>query len=137
MIKEVLRFETTDGSVFSKRKDAEKYEELYERCEKIMSPLRPHEDYGAVRQDIDTVKKAFAEFMGLCGDVIPNWKELFDKTATGEAHPSHAARVISDYGFDCLSSANFRFMCTNMNSGIEYEQPYFVSHEDEWRKKIL
>ena len=44
MIKEVTIYETNDGSQFDTRKEAEKYESLYEKCEKIMSQLRPHED---------------------------------------------------------------------------------------------
>ena len=136
MIKEVTIYETNDGSQFDTRKEAEKYESLYEKCEKIMSQLHPHVDDGAVQQDVKLVKKAFNEFMDLCGEAIPYYEKTFICVKGGNIHPSWAQRVISDYGIDCLSNASFRFSCTNMTSGIEYEQPYFVNHEDEWDREI-
>lgn len=136
MIKEVTIYETTDGSQFDTLKEAEKYESLYEKCEKIMRQLRPHEDNGSVQQDIELVKKAFNEFMDLCIETIPHYKKTFIGVKEGSIHPSWAQRVISDSGNDCLCNASFRFSCTNMVSGIEYEQPYYINHEDEWNKKI-
>lgn len=136
MIKEVTIYETNDGSQFDTRKEAEEYEILCEKCEKIMSQLRPHEDYGAVQQDIELVKKALNEFMDLCAEVIPSYKKTFIGVKEGNIHPSWAQRMISDHNIECLCNASFRFSCTNMISGIEYEQPYYVNHEYEWNKKI-
>ena len=136
MIKEVTIYETTDGSQFDTRKEAEKYELLYEKCEKIMGKLHPHEDNGAVQQDVELVKNAFNEFMDLCVETIPSYKKTFIGVKEGNIHPSWAQRIISDYGIDCLLNAFFRFSCTNMVSGIEYEQPYYVNHESEWKKVI-
>lgn len=136
MIKEVTIYETNDGSQFDTRKEAEEYEILCEKCEKIMSQLRPHEDYGAVQQDVELVKKALNEFMDLCAEVIPSYKKTFIGVKEDNIHPSWAQRIISDYNIECLCNASFRFSCTNMVSGIEYEQPYYVNHEYEWNKKI-
>lgn len=136
MIKEVTIFETTDGCRFNNEKEAKEYETLYEKCEKIMGQLRPHEDNGAVQQDIELVKKAFNEFMDLCVEAIPHYKKTFIGVKEGNIHPSWAQRVISDYDIDCLLNAFYRFKCTNMVSGIEYEQPYYAEHESEWKKVI-
>jgi hypothetical protein len=136
MIKEVTIYETTDGCRFNTEKEAKKYESLYEMCKKIMSQLRPHEDNGAVQQDVELVKKAFNEFMDLCAEAIPYYKKTFICVKGGNTHPSWAQRVISDYNIKCLRHISFRFSCTNMVSGIEYEQPYFVEHESEWEKVI-
>ena len=136
MIREVTIYETSDGSQFDTRNEAEEYEMLCEKCEKIMSQLHPHEDNSAVQQDVELVKKAYKEFMELCAETMPSFKDIFLKTADGIAHPSHAERIIGDYDFKCLCDADFRFICTNMVSGIEYEQPYFVEHESEWKKVI-
>jgi len=136
MIKEVTIYETTDGSQFDTLKEAEEYEMLYEKCEKIMSHLRPHEDNCAVQQDVELVKKAFNEFMDLCVETIPHYKKTFIGVKEGTVHPSWAQRIISDYNIECLCNASFRFSCTNMISGIEYEQPYFVNHESEWKGEI-
>lgn len=136
MIKELTIYETTDGCRFNTEKEAKEYEVLYEKCKKIMRQLRPHEDYGAVQQDIELVKKAFNEFMNLCVEVIPQYKKTFIGVKEGGIHPSWAQRIISDYHIKCLCKTFFRFTCINMRSGIEYEQPYFVEHESEWEKII-
>ena len=136
MIKEVTIYETTDGCRFNTEKEAEKYESLYEKCENIMGQLRPRLDNGAVQQDVEVVKKAFDKFMYLCAEVIPNYKKTFIGVKEGNIHPSWAQRIISDYDIKCLCKAFFRFSCTNMTSGVEYEQPYFVEHESEWKKTI-
>lgn len=137
MIKKVTIYETTDGCRFNTEKEAEKYESLYEKCEIIMGQLRPRVDDGAVQQDAKLVKKALSEFMDLCIETLSPYKNTFIGVKEGSTHPSWAGRIISDYGIKCLCEAFYRFQCTNMVSGIEYEQPYFVEHESEWDKEII
>jgi hypothetical protein len=137
MIKEIIHYVTDDGSEFDNYKDAQEYETVYQRCEEIMSQLNPYVDGKVIRQDIETVKKAYKEFMGLCGEIIPQHKWVFDGVINGTIHQSHAERVLSDYDIECLCRAVYRFMCTNMDSGIEYEQPYYVNHQNEWKGEIL
>ena len=136
MIKEVIIYETSDGSQFDTRNESENYEALYENCQTIMGQLRPHEEYGAVQQDIELVKKAFNKFMDLCAEIIPKHKKTFIGTKDGSIDKSWAYRIISDYDIKCLADAFFRFNCINMVSGVEYEQPYYVKHESEWKKII-
>ena len=136
MIKEVTIYVGTDGSRFETIKEAERYEALYEKCEKIMGQLRVREKDYAVRQDINLVKKVFAEFMDLCCKTIPLYKYTFTGVKNGDVHPIWAQRVITDYGARCLENAFYRFDCINMESGIEYEQPYYVNHESEWKLEI-
>lgn len=138
MITQVTIYETTDGSQFGTLEEAEKYEALYERCEKVMFRLKPHGDYGqAVKQDPELVKEAYHNFLDICVEVIPTYKKWFEETKAGTRHQSWASKVISDYGIECLSHLMFRFSCTNMTSGIEYEQPYYVEHESEWKGEML
>lgn len=137
MIKEVMIYETTDGCRFNTEEEAKEYEALYKKCENIMSQLRPHEDNSAVQQDVKLVKNAFNEFMDLCGEAMPYYKKTFICVKGGNTHPSWAQRVISDYNIKCLCNASFRFQCTDMVSGIEYEQPYYVEHESEWNREII
>lgn len=136
MIKGVTIYETTDGCRFNTEKEAKKYESLYEKCENIMGQLRPRVDDSAVQQDVKLVKKVFNEFMDLCAETIPTYKKTFIGVKEGNIHPSWAQRIISDYGIKCLSETLYRFNCTNMVSGIEYEQPYFVEHESEWKGDV-
>ena len=138
MITEAKYYVTDDGSEFDTYKKAQEYEKLYEKCKMIMSQLNeePTEKY-AIQHDIVIIKKAYEDFMNLCGKIIPSYKYVFDDTANGKAHPSYASRIISDFDYECLCHADYRFRCMNMNSGIEYEQPYYVTHENEWKGKIL
>ena len=136
MIKEVIIYETEDGSQFNTQQEAENYEALYEKCQTIMGQLRPREEYGAVQQDIEKTKKAFAEFMDLCAATIPRYKKTFIGVKDGGIDQSWAHRIISDYDIKCLRNVFFRFACINMVNGVEYEQPYYVKHESEWKKAI-
>jgi len=137
MIKDVTIYETTDGCRFDTRKEAEKYESLYEKCEKIMNQLRPRVDDGAVQQDIVSVEIALNAFMDLCAEVIPSYEKTFIGVKEGNIHLSWAGRVISESMIKCLKNTFYRFDCTSMISGIEYEQPYFVNHEDDWNREII
>ena len=137
MIKKVTIYETTDGCRFNTEKEAEKYESLYEKCENIMGQLRPRVDDGAVQQDVNLVKKTFNEFIDLCIETIPTHEKTFIRVKEGSIHPSWAGGIISDYNIKCLCNASYRFKCTNMTSGIEYEQPYYVNHESEWIREII
>lgn len=138
MITEVKHYMTDDGSEFETYKEAQEYEKLYEKCKLIMNHLvqEPNGEC-AIQHNVDVIKKAYKEFMDLCGKIIPSYKYIFDATVNGNAHPSHAERIISDNGYECLCHTNYRFRCMNMSSGIEYEQPYYVTHENEWKGKIL
>lgn len=136
MIKEVIIYEASDGSRFDTRKEAERCEILYEKCQMIMRQLRPRIEHSAVQQDVEKVKKAFAKFMDLCAEAIPECKKTFIGVKDGSINQSWAYRLISDYNIKCLNGVFFRFNCINMTSGIEYEQPYYVKHESEWKEVI-
>lgn len=139
MIKEIIIYETTDRSRFESHREAVEYEKLYERCNKIMAVLRNREDDCAVRQDIKDVQNAFKNLMSLCAEVIPDYKSIFDNVSKGEAHPSWAGRILSDYssGYMCLYHSFYRFECINKVSGLEYDQPYYAAHESEWKGDVL
>lgn len=141
MVDWITVYQASDGKRFDDLHDAENYEYIYQRCQEILGELRPNETKGktmAVRQHVYAVKSAFRKLMELCCDVLYKHKRVFRGVANGQYHRSHAARILSDYSNDypCLQKAFFRFECINMESGLEYNQPYFVEHEDEWRYPI-
>lgn len=139
MIKEITIYETTDRSRFESHREAVEYEKLYERCNEIMKVLRDRDSDCAVRQDINDVQNAFKNLMSVCAEVIPDYKSTFKKVSNGEAHSSWAGRILSDYSseYRCLYKSFYRFECINQVSGIEYEQPYYASHESAWEGKVL
>lgn len=139
MIKEIIIYETTDRSRFESHREAVEYEKLYERCNEIMKVLRVRDSDCAVRQDIHDVQNALKNLMSVCAEVIPDFKSTFEKVSNGEAHPSWAERILSDYSteYRCLYKSFYRFECINKVSGIEYNQPYYAAHESEWKGDVL
>lgn len=128
-----------DGVEFDTKDECMNYEEnVLAPLNKILSNLRPANSYG-VRQDGNKVKKAFKEFMSLCGKVIPEGKKVFDKISEDKAHISHAEWILSDYSnnYPSLNETMYRFHCISKKTWIEYPQLYFAKNEKEWKDKII
>ena len=139
MIREVKIYEASDGTRFNSKREAEKYERLYNQCEDIHKQLgKKAKDLYAVRHDVTTVKVLCAKFIDICAKTIPDFSDLFKKFKEGEVHISHIRRVLSDYSseYPCLWHLYFRLSCISP-TGIEYEQPYYTEHEDDWKYKIV
>lgn len=132
-----------EGKRFDREEDARAYEHLCQRVSKVMSVLKPRtkevaDGLAYIEHDKETVKIAFDLFMGICADVIPDWKEWFEQVAKGERHISHAGRIIGDvaYKYPILSDVFFRFNCINFEHGYEFQQPYFASRIEEAMRDI-
>lgn len=141
MIERITVFQTSDGKRFDDPREAENYEYIYQRCQEIMGKLRPATDFNewqAVRQNIYAVKSAFLDLMELCCDVLYKHKRVFIGVANGKYHRSHAEHILSDFSKDypCLQKTFYRFECISLTSGIEYNQPYYATHEDEWQHPV-
>lgn len=141
-MKEITIYECEDGSRFDNRKEAAKYDKVFETINEIMKPLGEPvtESYSAKQRDKDAVETAVKDFMQLCAWCIPDWKETFEKVDDLEdAQRYIVGRVLSDYRneWECLAKAFFRLSCISLNSYIEYEQPYWTSHEDEYQEELL
>ena len=128
-----------NGKRFDDPIDAKKYETLCKKVEKIMEGLLPRTkdiedgcDYN--RQDIDIVKNCFKSFCLLCSKVVPAYKKWFSQAARGKRHLSHIGRVLSDYSEDypILLTTFFRFQCISFENGYEFQQPYYVTHQEEF-----
>ena len=137
-----------EGKRFDREEDARVYEHLCQRVSKVMSVLKPRtkeveDGLAYIEHDKEAVKIAFAQFMGICADVIPSWEKWFVQVAKGERHISHAGRIISECDYHVIRNAFFRFMCTDFVTGYEFQQPYFAAHtekafkEIEYRKEYL
>lgn len=130
-----------EGKRFDREEDAQAYEHLYQRVRKVMSLLKPRTqevedclvylEHG--KEELNTALKLL---MGICGEVIPSWKEWFDQVAKGERHISHAGRIISECDYPIIRNEFFRFMCIDFETGYEFQQPYFASHPEEAFKEI-
>lgn len=140
-MKKVSVYVSDDGTRFNTEKECRLYEELCGKVKAVMSELRPRNiDYNiAVQQDKSAVANAYVKFMNLCADTLPSYSGIFDQCSRGERHPSHASRILSDLytQYPILSKTNFRFDCIDTETGVEYEQPYFTAHPQEFKGKIL
>lgn len=128
-------YQTEDGCRFDKKEDAIKYEELCDKCKNIESNLvnigRELQYNEYIQQDVTIVKKSMDYFMDVVADAIPEYAAWTIQVKNGGRHISHIERVISDYNIKCLNNLYFRFKCISLENGKEFQQPYFVKHQDE------
>ena len=134
-MKEVIIYQTEDGCRFNDKESAMKYEELCDKCKSIESTLvnigRELQYNEYIQQDITTVKNAIYCFMNVVADAIPEYAAWAIQVKNGGRHISHIGRVLSDYNIRCLNNLYFRFKCISLENGKEFQQPYFVTHQEE------
>ena len=133
-MKEITIYECEDGSRFDIKGKAERYDEVLEKIKRIMAPI------GEPVTESYSAKQRAKDFMQLCAWCIPDWSDTFGKVNELEAIQRYiVGRVLSDYSNDwkCLWEAYFRLSCISPTSYIEYEQPYWTSHEDEYQEELL
>ena len=140
---EAIMVYEVNGKRFDDPQEALKYEHLCEKIEDLMSWLSPRTErikkgleYN--RHSTNVVKDCFRDFCHLCADIIPSYKKWFIQTANGERHISHIGRIISDYSRDypILQDTLFRFECISFENGYEFQQPYYVAHQEEFFKDM-
>ena len=134
-MKEIIVFVSDDGKEFYSKEKCEEYEKLIDRVNNIMIGFRPNKNeegyYIAVQQDKDIVNKAYDEFLKLC-------EEVFQKAREKTIHPSHLSYTLSDWSdkYPVIWATYCRFENISLESGIEYTQPYYATHEDEYKWEI-
>lgn len=139
-MKEVTKYIALDGTKFNTAEDCKEYESIINRVIEINN-LRDNGEVSyckvAIRQDKEAVKKFKYDFYMLCAEIIPECKSLFTEVAVGNRHQSRASHVLScsSREYPILNEISYRLDCIG-ESGIEYDQPYFALHEDEFRGEI-
>ena len=142
MVKRVIVYEAY-GKRFDEYDDALKYEYLYEEVEKIMSDLPPRSKAvengtGVVKHDVSTLNKCLKAFCNICAEHITPFKQWFIDVVNDDLHISHIGRILSDYrsDFPILYKTYYRFDCIDFETGIEFQQPYYVIHQDEFFSQL-
>lgn len=140
MVEKII-YVALDGTRFDIKNKCLEYENIINDISKIVSNLRDNDEVNsntAVQQDIEIVKKSWKQFLSVCANAIPEWKDWFYQCAEGVRHESHIGRLLDDYSseFPILYGTYFRFQCID-TSGVEYEQPYFSLHPNEFNGKII
>lgn len=139
-MREITKYAASDGKEFNTAQECEKYESIINRVVEVNN-LRDNSEVSyckvAIRQDKEIVKQFKHDFYMLCAEIIPDCKRIFTEVAEGIRHQSHANRILSDYGFThpILADTAFRIDCIS-DDGVEYDQPYFATHEAEFKGEI-
>lgn len=134
-MKTIIVYQTDDGCRFDNFEKALAYEKLCKKCEKINNSLinigrdLNHNEY--LQQDINKVNDLFKEFMDIVSEAIPSYSKMAQECSEGIRHKSHIDRIISDYNIKCLNNLMFRFNCISFEDGKEFQQPYFITHQEE------
>lgn len=132
-----------NGKRFDSYEEALKYVKLCKKVDGIMSQLLPRTK--EVEQGTDfnkhnkeTLNGCFKAFCQECAKQIPAFEQWFIEIANGTRHLSHIGRILSDYNhkFPCLYDVYFRFNCIDFNTGFEFQQPYYVTHQDEFFSRV-
>lgn len=141
MIKAITVYECEDGKRFDSAEDAEKYEMLLNECNAINNMLgvskEPKFQECAVRLDKQTVDFCYEKFIGLCEETFMTACSNDKSFENINRHFIH--RVIDDCEseYPCLRRLSQRFHDISTSSYIEYDQPYFTKHEDEFKGKVI
>ena len=145
-MKEKIIYIADDGTEFHSKEKCISYENLVNRVSDIMVGFRKNKNEKgqniAVRQDSEIVKNAYSEFLKICEDVMEKhgvgyiFKEA--RTNPESVHQSHLEYHLGDYSkeYPVLWVTYCRFENINFESGIEYTQPYYAKHEDEYKWEI-
>lgn len=139
-MKKVIMYET-NGKRFDKYSDAEKYEKLCKKVNGIMKQLLPRteevendEDYN--KHNIKILKGCFIAFLKTMKSIerfrdliMPNDKVPFDN---GIKYNAEVALVrYDDCGdFPILHDTIYHFQCIDFETGFEFSQPYYVTHQE-------
>lgn len=141
-MKKLIIFETNEKR-FDSYEDAVKYEKLCKKVDGIMSQLLPRTeeiergtDYN--KHNKETLNGCFKTFCKECAKQIPDYETIFIDTMNGIRHMSHMGGILSTYLYDfpCLYKTYNRFSCIDFNTGFEFQQPYYVTHQDEFFNSI-
>lgn len=145
-MKKLTIFET-NGKRFDSYEDALKYEKLCKKVDGIMSQLLPRTkeiehgtDYN--KHNKETLNGCFKAFCKECAKQFPNDEAMFIDVANSIKDISHMGRILSDYSLyksynlpcllDVLYDVYHRFSCIDFNTGLEFQHPYYVTHQDEF-----
>lgn len=142
-MKAITLYEANDGVRFELECDCVYHEAFCDKVEEINKRLRKNEEIDgtlAIEQDLDVVKSAFKDLMELCAEEFPQLDgRVFKEVATGKRHISHADYLLQEYSdhYPTLRRLFYRFLCIDMNTGIEYEQSYFAQYPQDFKGKVL
>ncbi len=144
-MKEIIKYNAIDNTLFDTKKECLKYEALLKKVNIIMILLSPTpkgdncsfiNGGGFLQHDEMNVKKVKREILKLCKGY--NNHEWIQKTIDDETtHPSYVGRLLDgSKNFKPLDRAWSRFMCID-KLYREWGQIYFAEHPDQGEQTCL
>jgi hypothetical protein len=130
-MKEIIRFEANDGSMFHDVASCLAHESLCEEINLIMLRLKPRADSCFKNNETDFIQQDPTIFFDVRRDLLNiarsiNDHEWFKQSIEDQTvHPSWAGRIIDEISRP-LSKAWYRIYCTDKYCR-EWEQPYFAN----------
>ena len=134
---EITMYQCEDGTRFDEKEKARNYDDICQRIKQIMIPMGERtvdceKGYEYINHNPIVVKNTLSKFLFECSKILTCHSKDLVECANGIRHISQAEYFISESNITVLMYAMFRFSCTNMESGREYQQPYFKTHEEEF-----
>ena len=142
-MKAITLYEANDGVRFELKCDCVNHEAFCDKVEEINKRLRKNEEIDgtlAIEQDLDVVRSAFKDLMELCAEEFSQLDgRVFKEVASGHRYISQANYLLQEYSeqYPTLRRLFYRFLCIDMNTGIEYEQSYFAQNPQDFKGKVL
>lgn len=135
-MKEVVKYQANDGTLFNDRAECVSRDELIEIVDMIMCQLpdRPDDTSfsnggGFILHDMSRTKLVRMQLLlEIKKHITHNW---VDQTIENDgAHPSAVAGLLDDYNIKPLRDAWFRFLCID-KEGREWGQPYYATNPSD------
>lgn len=130
----ITKYRANDGTEHKTESDCLRWESDIAAATEALLPLgdRPKLTHGTyITHDIANCNQARSNLLRLMRVRHPEmpWEKWGDDDS--QYHPlGILGRYLDDYGSP-FNRAWSRLRCINFDSGREYDQPYFASHEDE------
>lgn len=137
-MKEITIWECKDGTRFSTKEDAARYERLMDRCDAVNDIIGRKEelDYGEwVQRNPEDVRRAWRRFCGLVAESDPEHSDWAMECADGRRHRSWMATVVDNCGLMCLKYLHYRFECIS-EDGREYDQAFYALHPEKAGREV-
>ena len=136
-MKKITVYECSDGTRFDSEAKAEKYDNLLSKLKDIESKYlgkSPNGNTYTKQHNLEDVHQYKLAICKAAAEYFPRYAKVFEECGIGTRHMSHAQYYIQDYNATALLQAFYRLECIDEKSGIEYEQPYYATHPEEWTK---
>lgn len=132
-MKQIIRFEANDGSIFTDREECLNYESLclnLDNAMRFLKPRVPLDDDKYTQHGMGTVRSVRNKVVRIIGDYMDINEHHIEGAIKSEHNQTMFTRIVSDSGNKKANSVLYRLMCMSLDTDREYSQPYFLRKEE-------